>query len=151
MSQFAAAYPYGFRAGALAGVRTRRLFAWAIDVVIVAFLTAIVWTMLLVGTLGLSWFILPPLFPAIAVLYYGVTVSGSGRGTVGMRICDLEVALYASGGRAPFVNAAAQAILFYVSWILPLLFVVTLVDGEKRFLHDILSALVVVRRNDQIS
>jgi len=30
---------------------------------------------------------------------------------------------------------------------LPLLFVVTLVDSEKRYLHDILSALVVVRRN----
>ena len=151
MSQVAAAYPYGFRAGAFTGVRTRRLLAWAIDAVIVGILTIVVWIVLLIGTLGISWFLLPPLFPAIAVLYAAVTVSGSGRGTVGMRLCDLEVALYGSGGRAPFVNAAAQAILFYVSWFLPLLFVVTLVDSEKRYLHDILSALVVVRRNDQNS
>jgi uncharacterized RDD family membrane protein YckC len=146
MSQVAAAYPYGFRAGAFAGVRTRRLFAWGLDALIVALITSAVWTVLLIATLGLSWFILPPLFPAIAVLYHGATVSGSGRGTLGMRAFDLEVGLY-GGGRAPFINAAAQAILFYISWALPLLFAVTLVDGEKRYLHDILSSLVVMRRN----
>ena len=147
MSQVAADYSYGFCAGAFTGVRTRRLFAWGVDVTIVALITVVLWIVLLVATLGLSWFLLPPLFPVIAVLYHGFTVSGSGRGTVGMRVFDLEVALYESGGRAPFVNAVAQSILFYVSWFLPLLFVVTLIDSEKRYLHDILSALVVVRRN----
>jgi uncharacterized RDD family membrane protein YckC len=147
MSQVAAAYPYGFRAGAFTGVRTRRLFAWVIDAIIVGLLTSVTWAVLLIATLGLSWFLLPPLFPAIAVLYHALTVSGSGRGTVGMRTFDLEVAMYESGGRAPFVNAAAQSILFYISWALPLIFVVTLVDNEKRYLHDILSSLVVLRRN----
>jgi len=147
MSQVAATYPIGFRAGAFTGVRTRRLFAWVIDAVIVGVLTAVIWSVLLIATLGLSWFLLPPLFPILAVLYHGLTVSGSGRGTVGMRTFDLAVVLYESGGRAPFINAAAQAILFYISWFLPLLFVVTLVDSEKRYLHDILSSLVVVRRN----
>ena len=147
MSQVAADYSYGFRAGAFTGVCTRRLFAWVLDAVIVALLTGVIWAVLLIATLGLSWFLLPPLFPAIAVLYHALTVSSSGRGTVGMRVFDLEVAMYGSGARAPFVNAAAQSILFYVSWALPLLFVVTLVDSEKRYLHDILSALGVVRRN----
>jgi uncharacterized RDD family membrane protein YckC len=146
MSHVAAAYPFGFRAAAFTGVRTRRLFAWGLDAVIVALITAVIWTVLLIATLGMSWFLLPPLFPAIAVLYHGATVSGSGRGTLGMRLFDLEVALYGGDGRAPFVNAAAQAILFYLSWFMPLLFIVTLVDSEKRYLHDILSSLVVVRR-----
>jgi uncharacterized RDD family membrane protein YckC len=54
--------------------------------------------------------------------------------------------MHDTGGRAPFLNAAAQALLFWVSWCLPIVFVVTLFDSEKRFFHDILSALVVVRR-----
>ncbi len=146
MSQIAATYTYEFRAGAFSGVRTRRLMAWALDVVFVGLLTFLVWTALLIATIGLSWFLLPPLFPTIAVLYHGATVSGSGRGTLGMRAFDLEVALY-GGGRAPFINAVAQALLFYISWFMPLLFIVTLIDSEKRYLHDILSSLVVMRRN----
>jgi uncharacterized RDD family membrane protein YckC len=140
------AYAVAFPPAAFQGVRTRRLTAWALDLVIVAFLTALVWVASIFLTLGLSLFILPPLFPAIAVLYYAITVSGSGRGTFGMRAFGLEVVMYATGARAPFINAAAQAILFYVSWCFPPLFAVTLFDGEKRFLHDMLSALVVLRR-----
>lgn len=131
---------------AFAGVRTRRLFAWVIDACVVALLTGLVWLALTIGTLGLSLFILPPLFPAIAVLYHATTVSGSRRGTWGMRAFDLEVLDYSTGGRASFIQAAAQAILFYVSWAMPLVFIVTLLESEKRYLHDLLSGLVVLRR-----
>jgi uncharacterized RDD family membrane protein YckC len=51
-----------------------------------------------------------------------------------------------SGARVPFINAAAHAVLFYLSWFFPLLFLVSLVDGEKRCLHDMLAGVVVVRR-----
>ncbi len=146
MSQFATVYTSTYPRDLYASVRTRRLFAWMLDAVIVAFLTLVVYSALAVLTLGLSLFILPPLFPAIAVLYHALTVSGSGRGTLGMRALDLEDVMSGTGARAPFVNAAAQALLFYLSWAFPLLFVVTLIDSEKRFLHDMLSALVVVRR-----
>ena len=54
--------------------------------------------------------------------------------------------LHNSGQRVPFVNAAVQAVLFYVSWFFPPIFLVSLVDSEKRCLHDILSEVVVVRR-----
>ena len=138
--------PASFGGAAFASVRTRRLFAWGLDVCIVGLLTGLLWVLLLVGTLGLSLFFLPPLFPTIAVFYHAFTVSGAGRGTLGMQAADLEIVAYESGQRASFLQAAAQAILFYVSWAFPLLFLVTLVDSEKRFLHDILTGLVAVRR-----
>jgi uncharacterized RDD family membrane protein YckC len=136
---------------AFSGVRSRRLFAWVVDAVIVGILTAVIFVLMLIGTLGLSWFVLPPLFPVIAVLYHAITVSGSGRGTLGMRAFDLEVSMNPTGVRAPFINAMAQAIFFYLSWALPFLFGITLIDGEKRFLHDILSSLVVTRRANRFS
>ena len=52
----------------------------------------------------------------------------------------------ASGQRAPFINAAAHGLLYYLSWSFPLVFLVSLVDSEKRFLHDILAGLIVSRR-----
>ena len=50
------------------------------------------------------------------------------------------------GARVPFVNAAVQAVLFYVSWFFPPIFLVSLVDAEKRCLHDIIAGVVIVRR-----
>ena len=92
------------------------------------------------------WFILPPLFPIVAFLYNGVSVSGRNMGTVGMRVFDLEVRMAEDGARVPFINAAAQALLYYVSWFFPPVFIVTLFDAETRYLHDILAQVVVVRR-----
>src|ERR1700684_1697524 len=110
--------PRAYPADALAGVRRRRVFAWMLDVIVIAALTALIWTALLIATFGLSLALLPPLFPIVAVIYYGLTVAGAGRGTYGMRALDLEAALVDSGARAPFINAAAQALLFYLSWCL---------------------------------
>ena len=59
---------------------------------------------------------------------------------------DLEVRMHGSGAPVPFLNAAAHGAFFYISWFFPLVFLVTLVDSEKRFLHDILSGIVVLRR-----
>jgi uncharacterized RDD family membrane protein YckC len=48
--------------------------------------------------------------------------------------------------RVPFINAAAHALFYYVSWMFPPVFLVTFVADEKRFLHDILAGVVVIRR-----
>ena len=66
--------------------------------------------------------------------------------TPGMRALDLEMRMNNSGARVPFINAAVQAVLFYVSWCFPPVFLVSLVDSEKRCLHDILAGVVIVRR-----
>ncbi len=145
MTQVLYAQPV-FSQNALAGVRRRRIFALLIDLVIVGTLSALLWVTLFILTLGLSWFILPPLFPLVAFFYNGLMVSSAGMGTVGMRALDIEMRMRDTGLRTPFINAAVQALLFYLSWGFPLVFLVTLVDSEKRYLHDILSGVVIVRR-----
>jgi uncharacterized RDD family membrane protein YckC len=145
MSQtIAAAAP--LRADAFAGVRTRRILAVCLDLVLVSVLVALFWIASIVLTLGLALFFLPPLWPIVAFFYNGLTVSGARMATPGMRAMDLEVRLHSTGQRVPFINAAVHAVLFYVSWFFPPIFLVSLVDSEKRCLHDILAEVMVVRR-----
>jgi uncharacterized RDD family membrane protein YckC len=147
MSNFSsAASAHLVRADALAGVRTRRILAVCLDLVLVSILVAVLWIASIVLTLGLALFFLPPLFPIVAFFYNGLTVSGPKMATPGMRAMDLEMRMEDTGARAPFVNAAVQAVLFYLSWCFPPVFLVSLVDGEKRCLHDIIAGVVIVRR-----
>ena len=134
------------RSDALAGVRTRRILAVCIDLVLVSFLVAALWIISIVLTFGLALFFLPPLYPFVAFFYNGLTVSGPRMATPGMRAMDLEMRMQDTGARVPFINAAVQAVLFYVSWFFPPILAVSLVDGEKRCLHDIIAGVVVVRR-----
>ena len=134
------------RADAFSGVRTRRILALALDLILVSLLAALIWIALLILTLGLSLFFLPPLFPLVAFFYNGLSVSGARMATPGMRAMDLEMRMHETGARVPFVNAAAQALFFYLSWFFPPIFLVSLVDSEKRCLHDILAGVVLVRR-----
>jgi uncharacterized RDD family membrane protein YckC len=143
---YAATPPNAIRADALAGVRTRRIIAVCIDLVLVSLLVAVLWIVSIVLTLGLALFFLPPLYPFVAFFYNGLTVSGPRMATPGMRAMDLEIRMHETGARVPFVNAAVQAVLFYVSWCFPPIFLVSLVDAEKRCLHDIIAGVVFVRR-----
>jgi uncharacterized RDD family membrane protein YckC len=142
----AAAPARALRTDALSGVRSRRVLAVCLDLILVSILVAVLWIAAIVLTLGFALFFLPPLFPIVAFFYNGLTVSGRNMATPGMRAMDLEMRMHDSGGRVPFINAAAQAVLFYVSWFFPPIFLVSLVDGEKRCLHDILAGVVLVRR-----
>ena len=134
------------RADALAGVRTRRILAVCVDFVLVSFIVLALWIVSIVLTFGLALFFLPPLYPFVAFFYNGLTVSGLRMATPGMRAMDLEMRTHETGARVPFVNAAVQAVLFYVSWCFPPIFLVSLVDVEKRCLHDIIAGVVIVRR-----
>jgi uncharacterized RDD family membrane protein YckC len=147
MSNYSAATPASpLRADALAGVRSRRIVAVCFDLVIVSVLVALLWVASIVLTLGLALFFLPPLWPIVAFFYNGLSVSGAKMATPGMRAMDLEMRMHEDGARVPFVNAAVQAVLFYVSWCFPPIFLVSLVDPEKRCLHDIIAGVVIVRR-----
>ena len=143
------AIPYAPRlpVAALAGVRSRRIFAIVLDLIIVSLLSCGIWLGLGFLSLGLLWFVLPPLFPIVAFFYNGLTVSGRGRGTPGMRAMDLEVRM-TSGAPVPFLNAAAHAVLFYISWMFPPILLISLFSPEKRCLHDMLAGLVITRRPD---
>ena len=134
----ARALPYA----ALAGVRTRRMLAVCVDFFIVSMLALGV----VIATLGLSLLILPPLFPIIAFFYNGFSVSGRGMGTPGMRLMGLAVRSAETGGRTPFINAAAHGVLFYVSWLFPPVLLICLITPDKRCLHDYFAGVIVTRR-----
>ena len=143
---YAATPPNAMRADALAGVRTRRILAVCVDFILVSFIVLALWIVSIVLTFGLALFFLPPLWPFVAFFYNGLTVSGPRMATLGMRAMDLEMRMHDTGARVPFVNAAVQAVLFYVSWCFPPILLVSLVDAEKRCLHDIIAGVVIVRR-----
>ena len=146
MTSVLTAPPYALRPDALVSVRTRRIFALGLDLVLVSVMATVLWALLLIVTLGLSLFFLPPMWPLVAFFYNGLSVSGAKMATPGMREMDLEMRMHDSGARVPFINAAAHALFFYLSWFFPPVFLVTLVDSEKRCLHDILAGVVLTRR-----
>ncbi len=147
MSNTIAATPArALRADALSGVRSRRILAVCVDFIFVSILVAFLWIAAIVMTLGFALFFLPPLWPIVAFFYNGLSVSGRKMATPGMRMMDLEMRMHDDGSRVPFLNAAAQAVMFYVSWFFPPIFLVSLVDAEKRCLHDILAGVLIVRR-----
>ena len=135
---------------ALEGVRTRRIFAIGFDLVFITIIVGVLFVALAflgLVTFGLTWLLIPILYPAVALLYNGLTISGWRRGTPGMRLMDLEMRQL-DGSRTPFINAAVHAVLFYLSWTIltPLVLIVALVSRNKRCLHDMLSGVVVTRR-----
>jgi uncharacterized RDD family membrane protein YckC len=136
---------------ALEGVRTRRIFAIVLDLVFITIIVGVLFVALAflgLVTFGLTWLLIPVLYPAVALLYNGLTISGWRRATPGMRLMDLEMRLM-DGSRTPFINAAAHAVLFYLSWTIltPLVLVVALASRNKRCLHDMLSSVIVTRRS----
>jgi uncharacterized RDD family membrane protein YckC len=133
-------------ADAFRGVRTRRILALALDLILVSLLAGLICLALAILTLGLSLLLLPPLYPLVAFFYNGLAVSGAKMATPGMRAMDLEMRMFETGVRVPFINAAAQALFFYLSWFFPPIFLVSLIDSEKRCLHDIFAGVVLVRR-----
>lgn len=130
---------------ALAGVRTRRILAVLLDLIVVSILASALWVLLLVLTFGFALALLPPLFPTVAFFYNGLTVAGWRRATPGMKAMDLEMRL-TDGAPVPFLHAAAHAVLFYLSWFFPPILLVSLLTADKRCLHDMFAGVIVVRR-----
>jgi uncharacterized RDD family membrane protein YckC len=136
-------------------VRRRRLLAFCFDFAIVSAISLAVWGMVLVLgvlTFGLAWMLLGSVFPAVAIIYNGLTLSGPHRGTIGMRAAGLEMRMW-YGETVPFIVAAAHIIFFYVSisFLTPLVLAVALFDTRKRLLHDIVLGTVVVNRAPRLS
>ncbi len=132
---------------AFAGVRTRRMLAFCLDFILVSIVVAVLWSALFVATFGLAALLLPPLFPFVAFFYNGFSVSGRRMGTPGMRALDVEIRTV-DGRRVSFIAAAVHAVLLYISWMVPPVFLVSLLTSDKRCLHDIAASVVVVRRPD---
>ena len=130
------------------GVRTRRIFAFLIDALVIAVLTlgaAVVVFFLGIFTLGLGWLLYPILWPAMALVYCAFTLGGPNSATPGMRTQGLE-ARFLDGSRFNPGIAAIHSVLFYASVALltPLVLLVSLFTDRKRLLHDLLLGSVIV-------
>jgi uncharacterized RDD family membrane protein YckC len=132
-------------ASALDGVRRRRITALLLDLFFVTLLPMAIWAVLGLLSFGMLWFILPPLFPFVAFFYNGLTISGWRMATPGMKAMDLEMRLV-NGERIPFIYAAVHAVLFYLCWTFPPIFLFSLLSSDKRCLHDMLAGVIVLRR-----
>lgn len=131
-----------------AGVRSRRIFAFLIDVIAIALLTfgaGIVVFVLGVFTLGLGFLLYAILPTAVALGYVAFTLGGPQAATPGMRAMGLEMRLW-YGARPYPLLAAVHALLYWfsVSLLTPLVLLVSLFSDRKRLLHDIVLGTVVI-------
>jgi uncharacterized RDD family membrane protein YckC len=131
------------------GVRTRRIFAFIIDYVIVGLLMipfAVVVLLLGLLTFGLGWMLFGILFPLVAILYIWNTLGGPEQATVGMRMMDIKLERL-DGRPVDGMLAVVHSVLFWAAnaVLTPLVLLVTLFTDRKRTLHDLLLGTVVAR------
>jgi len=131
------------------GVLSRRVFAFILDYFIVALLcipAGIVLFFVSVATLGLFFFLYPPLFVIVAGLYFGMTVGGPAQASLGMRSVGIAMRRI-DGQRIDFMTAIVHLVLFWIlnSVLTPLVLLVGLFTDRSRLLHDLLIGTVTVR------
>ncbi|WP_421366933.1 RDD family protein [Agrobacterium tumefaciens] len=134
---------------AYSGVLSRRIFAFLIDYAIVLLLcipAAVIVFFLGVITLGLGFFLYPALFVIVAVLYFGVTLSGPSQASPGMRAMGIAMARM-DGRRIDFLLATVHIALFWIinSVLTPLILLAGLFTERSRLVHDFLLGTVMVR------
>ena len=134
---------------AYSGVLSRRVFAFLIDYAIVLLLcipAAVIVFFLGVITLGLGFFLYPALFVIVAVLYFGVTLSGPSQASPGMRAMGIAMARM-DGRRIDFLLATVHIALFWIinSVLTPLILLAGLFTERSPLVHDFLLGTVMVR------
>lgn len=131
------------------GVRTRRIFAFLIDFTVVGILMLAAYLFILIAgifTLGLLWFLLPAVWPALAIIYSVLSVGGPSSATPGMRFMGIEVRTL-RGDRPDHGVALLHVLGFWFSmgFLTPFVLLVALFNERKQLLHDLVLATVVVR------
>jgi uncharacterized RDD family membrane protein YckC len=133
------------------GVRTRRVFAFLIDYLIVLLLLipfGILVFFLGLLTLGLGWMLFSVLFPAVALTYVWNTLGGPKQATTGMQVMSIRLERL-DGARIDGLFAVVHTVLFWAGNVIltPLILLATLILDRKRTVHDLLLGAVVVRRD----
>jgi uncharacterized RDD family membrane protein YckC len=131
------------------GVRTRRVFAFMIDYVIVALLlipAAVIVLLLGLLTFGLGWTLFAVLFPIVAILYVWNTLGGRRQATLGMRAMSIRLERL-DGRPVDGMLAVVHSVFFWAAnaVLTPLILLVSLFADRKRTLHDLLLGTVVIR------
>jgi uncharacterized RDD family membrane protein YckC len=136
------------------GVIIRRVFAWFIDLFLLALIMLGLWLVLLlfgILTLGLGFSALG-LLPFVPFCYHVLFLAGPSNATPGQQMLGLVVRRNDDFGRPTALQAVISTIVFYLTLLPPfgLLLLVALITVRHRTLHDLASGLVVTR-NDAIA
>lgn len=131
------------------GVRTRRVFAFMIDYLIITLLLipfAILVFLFGIVTLGLGWMLFSVLVPAVALAYIWFTLGGTRQATVGMNMMNIRLERL-DGRRVDGLLAVVHSVLFWAgnAILTPLILLATLFTDRKRTAHDLLLGTVVTR------
>jgi uncharacterized RDD family membrane protein YckC len=133
------------------GVLTRRVVAFAIDLIIIVMPLVLASMFIFVFglvTFGLGWALFWLLSPASviwALFYYGLTLGSTASATIGMRAMEIEVRTW-YGAPLYFVLGAVHAVVFWVSvsMLTPFILIIGLFNSRRRLLHDMLVGTVLV-------
>jgi len=141
--------PRLYAAGAYSGIRTRRIFAFLLDYLIVGVLlvpVGIVVFVLGLLTLGWAWSLFTVIVPIVALTYVFFTLGGANQATTGMRAMGVRLERL-DGRRIDGLTAVAHTVLFWLgnTVLTPLILLVTLFSDRKRTLHDLLLGTEAVR------
>jgi uncharacterized RDD family membrane protein YckC len=136
------------------GVLTRRVIAFAIDLLILSGVVAIaVLVTIFIGifTLGLGFLATPLILLMAIVVYYGATLGSSRRATIGMQTMDI-VLTPTRGSPLDGWRAFAHPLIFWLtSWVLPpFSLLVALFTPRRQLLHDLVLGTLMVRRSPMV-
>ena len=132
------------------GIIVRRIFAYLIDLTIIAVIVTIAWIafpFVMALTLGLLTPFLLAFTALVPAIYHTLLIGRSASASFGMRFFGLEV--WTSDGLSPgYAQALVNTVVFYLSvattsW---LILIIALLNGKHRCLHDLLAGTVVVRQ-----
>jgi uncharacterized RDD family membrane protein YckC len=143
------AYDPAVRPDLYDGVRTRRIFAFLIDASVILFLmltASMVIAVLGIFTLGLGWLLFPLVWPVVAIAYTALTLGSRRSATPGMRFMGIEMRMWDGAPMNPAL-AVIHAIGFWlsVSFLTPLILLVSLFTPRKQLLHDLALGTFVIR------
>jgi uncharacterized RDD family membrane protein YckC len=95
-------------------------------------------------TFGLAWMLYGWVGLIVAILYSGLTIGGRRQATIGMAAMGLVFRLD-GGAPASFLYGAVHVTLFYlsISFLTPLILLVSLFSPRKRLLHDMVLGVVI--------
>lgn len=130
-------------------ILSRRVGAFFVDLVILLILSALASIgVLILGiiTFGFGFILFAILYPAVVLIYAGVTIGGPQSATIGMRMAG--IALRRMDGKRPdAILGAVHMFLFYISvgLLTPLVLLFALMTPNKRLLHDIVLDVRMIR------
>ncbi len=127
-----------------AGIPTKRLLAWIVDVILIGLLTAVVATL----PLFIGWFFFPLLFLVLSFAYRVVTISANSA-TWGMRLFNVELRNREGqtlDGSEALLHTAAYMIAsaFFIPQVISI--TLMLINPRAQGLHDLLCGTAAINK-----